>query len=69
MVEKIKKQNEQADDLMEQQDDMIANYKVRYFIIFFSVPVFPHLLTQRFPSDAEQRRRCQIWLKKIILMR
>ena len=29
MVEKIKKQNEQADDLMEQQDDMIANYKVR----------------------------------------
>ncbi len=29
MVEKIKKQNEKADDLMEQQDDMIANYKVR----------------------------------------
>ena len=28
MVEKIKKQNEKADDLMEQQDDMIANYKV-----------------------------------------
>ena len=28
MVAKIKKQNEQADDLMEQQDDMIANYKV-----------------------------------------
>jgi hypothetical protein len=28
MVEKIKSQNEKADDLMEQQDDMIANYKV-----------------------------------------
>ena len=28
MVSKIKKQNEQADDLMEQQDDMIANHKV-----------------------------------------
>ena len=29
MVDEIKKQNEKADDLMEQQDDMIANYRDR----------------------------------------
>ena len=29
MVEEIKKQNEKADDLMEQQDDMISNYRDR----------------------------------------
>ena len=38
MVEKIKKQNEKADDLMEQQDDMIANYKVIKSIILNSTP-------------------------------
>jgi hypothetical protein len=53
MVEKIKKQNEQADDLMEQQDDMIANYKVRCFIIFTRCPCFPTSAVQRYPSGAE----------------
>ena len=51
MVEKIKKQNEQADDLMEQQDDMIANYKVRCFIIFEGRPcVSPPALLSVIPA-------------------
>jgi hypothetical protein len=49
MVEKIKKQNEQADDLMEQQDDMIANYKVRCFIFFFPSLCFLTCLLSVFP--------------------
>lgn len=39
MVEKIKKQNEKADDLMEQQDDMIANYKVTILYITYTQQV------------------------------